>query len=187
MDKEPGAQVRRWRAFAVLAVSFFMTVVDLTIVNVALPTIGAHKTVTERLPEQSQQATLRSLGDNALSEIVERYVAAWERSDVDAVVAMLTEDARMTMPPLPTWYSGREQIAAFLAGQPLSGQERWRLIPARASGQVAFGCYVRDEEMQAFTPHAVNVFTLRGGQIEEIAVFLTPGAFPRFGLPGSIC
>ena len=147
----------------------------------------AHKTVTKRLPEQSQQATLRSLGDNALSKIVERYVAAWERSDVDAVVAMLTEDARMTMPPLPTWYSGREQIAAFLAGQPLSGADRWRLIPARASGQVAFGAYVRNEEMQAFTPHAVNVLTLRGGQIEEIAAFLTPGAFPRFGLPGSIC
>src|SRR5436190_2136471 len=73
----------------------------------------AHKTVDERLPKQSQQETLRSLGDDALSELVERYVAAWERSDVDAVVAMLAEDARLTMPPLPTWYRGREEVAVF--------------------------------------------------------------------------
>ncbi len=146
----------------------------------------AHKTVNERLPEQSQQATLRSLGDEALSEVVERYVAAWERSDVNAVVAMLTEDARMTMPPLPSWYSGREQVAVFLAGGPLAGVQRWRLIPARANGQVAFGAYAWDDQTQAFMPHAVNMVTLRGTRIEEITAFLTPGAFRRLGLPGTI-
>ena len=159
---------------------------DTTPVSVDSALQRAHKTVTERLPEQSQQATLRSLGNGALSEVVERYVAAWERSDVDSVVAMLTEDARMTMPPLPTWYSGREQVAAFLAAGPLAGERRWRLIPAHASGQVAFGAYVWDEKTHAFTPHAVNVLTLRGGQIEEITGFLIPGAFPRFGLPNAI-
>jgi RNA polymerase sigma-70 factor (ECF subfamily) len=146
----------------------------------------AHKTVNERLPEQSQQAALRSLGDDALSEVVERYVAAWERSDVDAVVELLTEDARMTMPPLPAWYSGRAQVAVFLGRGPLAGQERWRLIPARASGQVAFGAYTWDDQTQAFTPHAVNVLTLRGTQIEEITAFLAPGAFRRLGLPDAM-
>jgi RNA polymerase sigma-70 factor (ECF subfamily) len=146
----------------------------------------AHKTVNERMPEQSQQAALRSLGDDALSEVVERYVAAWERSDVDAVVALLTEDARMTMPPLPAWYSGRAQVAVFLGRGPLAGQERWRLIPARASGQVAFGAYTWDDQTQAFTPHAVNVLTLRGTQIEEITAFLAPGAFRRLGLPDAM-
>ena len=62
----------------------------------------AHKTVDERLPEQSQQATLRALGEVALREIVDGYVEAWERGDVDAVVAMLAEDATMAMPPIPT-------------------------------------------------------------------------------------
>ena len=63
----------------------------------------AHETVDERLPEQSQQATLlRALGDVALREIVDGYVEAWERGDVDAVVAMLAEDATMAMPPIPT-------------------------------------------------------------------------------------
>jgi RNA polymerase sigma-70 factor (ECF subfamily) len=143
----------------------------------------AHKTVDERLPEQSQQATLRSLGDAALSRLVERYVAAWERNDVDAVVAMLAEDARMTMPPLPTWYRGRQQVGMFLRGGPLAGAMRWRLIPARANGQLAFGCYIWDEDTQTSLLHGVNVLTLRGTQIEETTTFLTPGVFRRFGLP----
>jgi hypothetical protein len=74
--------------------------------------------VNERLPKQSQQATLRSLGDDALRGMVDRYVAAWERNDVDAVVAMLTEDARMTMPPLPSWYSGREAVDVHTGPHP---------------------------------------------------------------------
>jgi RNA polymerase sigma-70 factor (ECF subfamily) len=146
----------------------------------------AHKAVADRLPDQSQQATLRSLGDNELSEIVERYVAAWERDDVDAIVAMLTEDAKMSMPPLPTWYSGRDQVAMFLHDSPLAGVKRWRLVPARASGQLAFGHYVWDEQAQAFTPHGLNVLTLRGTRIEEITAFLSPDAFERFGLPETI-
>ena len=146
----------------------------------------AHKTVDERLPEQSQQATLRSLGDAALRQVVERYVAAWERNDVGAVVAMLAEDARMAMPPLPTWYRGRQQVAMFLGGGPLAGAARWRLIPARANAQVAFGAYRWDQTRQAFLPHGVSVLTLRGPQIEEITAFLTPGAFRGFSLPRAI-
>jgi RNA polymerase sigma-70 factor, ECF subfamily len=146
----------------------------------------AHKTVSERLPEQSQQATLRSLGDDAVAEVVERYVAAWERNDVEAVVAMLTEEATMTMPPLPSWYRGRAAIAVFLRGAPLGGSKRWRLIPARANGQLALGKYVWDEEAHSFMPHGINVLTLRGAQIEEITAFLTPDAFPRFGLPDAL-
>jgi RNA polymerase sigma-70 factor, ECF subfamily len=146
----------------------------------------AHKTVNERLPKQSQQATLRAVGDDGLSEVVERYVAAWERNDVDAVVAMLTDDATMTMPPLPSWYRGRDAVAVFLRGAPLTGAKRWRLIPVRANGQLAFGKYIWDEEMHAFIPHGVNVLTLRGAQIEEITAFLNPGAFRQFGLADSL-
>jgi RNA polymerase sigma-70 factor (ECF subfamily) len=143
----------------------------------------AHKTVDERLPEQSQQATLRTLGDAALSRLVQRYIAAWERNDVDAVVAMLAEDARMAMPPRPTWFRGRQQVGMFLRAGPLSGAVRWRIIPARANGQLAFGCYLWDEETQNFLVHGVNVLTLRGAQIEETCTFLSPGVVRRFGLP----
>jgi RNA polymerase sigma-70 factor (ECF subfamily) len=146
----------------------------------------ARKTVDQRLPEQSQQVTLRSLSDRALRQVVQRYVTAWERNDVDAVVAMLTEDAKLAMPPVPTWYRGREQVGIFLRSQPLAGTRRWRLVPVRANGQLAFGAYAWDDKTQTFTPHAVDVLTLRGGQIQDITAFLTPGAFRGFGLPATL-
>jgi len=146
----------------------------------------AHRTVDERLPEQSQQATLRSLGDDALRAIVDGYVAAWERGDVDAVAAMLAEDAKLAMPPMPTWFAGREAVAGFLARRPLSGTRRWRVIPTGANGQPAFGFYVSDAEGGSLIPHSVNVVALQGSRIAEITAFITPEVFARFGLRDSI-
>ena len=143
----------------------------------------AHKAVDERLPEPSQQATLRTLGDAGLRDIVRGFVAAWERADVDAVVAMLTGDATIAMPPIATWYRGRDAVAGFLRGWPLAGGTRWRLHPAGANGQPAFGHYLWDDAKRRFVPHGINVLSLRGGRISEITAFLTPEAFPRFGLP----
>jgi RNA polymerase sigma-70 factor, ECF subfamily len=146
----------------------------------------AHKTVEARMPKQSQQATVRSLGDSALREVVDRFVTAWERNDVDAVVAMLAEDARMTMPPLPNWYVGRGEVAVFLRGWPLADAQRWRLLPSGANAQPAFGAYLWDSETGSFEPHDLIVLTLRGAEIEEITAFLTPEAFAHFGLPDRI-
>lgn len=146
----------------------------------------AHKTVAERLPSQTQQRTLRVLGDSGLSQLVGRYVAAWERNDVDAVVAMLAEDARMTMPPLPGWYGGRDHVAAFLRGHALAAAKRWRLMPCSANGQPALAGYLWDDQAGAFLPYCLYVLTLRQCQIEEITAFVTPRAFPLFALPESI-
>jgi RNA polymerase sigma-70 factor (ECF subfamily) len=146
----------------------------------------AHKSVDERLPAQSQQATLRSLDDEGLREIVDGFVAAWERTDVDAVVAMLAEDATMAMPPLPSWYRGREAVAEFLRGWPLAREERRRLVPTTANGQLAFGHYVWAEARQALVPHSITVLTLRGKRIAEITAFLNPEVFAGFGLPGAL-
>jgi RNA polymerase sigma-70 factor (ECF subfamily) len=162
------------------------TALDTTPVSVDSALQRAHKTVAQRLPVQSQQATLRSLGDDALRQVVQRYVTAWERNDVDAVVAMLAEDAKLAMPPLPTWYHGRDQVALFLSGGPLAGATRWRLIPTRANGQLAFGLYAGDDKTQTFMPRVVDVLTLRGAQIQEITAFLTPDAFRNFDLPASL-
>ena len=162
------------------------TALDTTPVSVDSALQRAHKTVDQRLPDQSQQATLRSLSDDALRRAVQRYITAWERNDVDAVVAMLAQDAKLAMPPLPTWYRGRDQVAAFLSGGPLAGATRWRLIPARANGQLAFGLYAWDDQAQTFTPRAIDVLTLRGAQIQEITAFLTPDAFGNFNLPATL-
>ncbi|HEY6887191.1 MAG TPA: sigma-70 family RNA polymerase sigma factor [Solirubrobacter sp.] len=146
----------------------------------------AHKTVDDRLPERSQQATLRALGDEGLRVLVDEFVAAWERADVDAVVAMLADDPAITMPPIPTWFRGREAVAAFLREWPLARPAPRRVLPTRANGQLAFGHYNWDAGRQVFVPEAFDVLTLHGAKIAEITAFLEPEAFARFGLPDEI-
>ena len=119
----------------------------------------ARASVEERLPEQSQQATLRALGDERLTEIVDGYMQAWERCDVDAVVGMLTEDACFSMPPLATWFGPRNEIETFLVGSPMSGLWRWRPLRVRANGQEALAFYSWDDDEQTYVPFALNVLT----------------------------
>jgi RNA polymerase sigma-70 factor, ECF subfamily len=132
----------------------------------------ARKTTDERLPEQSQQATLRSLGDEELSKLVESYMDAMQRGDVEKVVSMLAEDAAWSMPPLASWYRGHEDLRGFLRVGPLSGEWRWRHLPARASGQAAIGCYTWHEDEQAYLPFALDVLTLEGRKIKEVTAFI---------------
>jgi RNA polymerase sigma-70 factor (ECF subfamily) len=146
----------------------------------------AHKAVEERLPERSQQAVLRSLDDRRLRELVEGFVDAWERSDVDAVVAMLASDGAISMPPYSTWYRGREVVAAFLQRVPLRRERRWRVLPTRANGQLGFGLYAWDEEREVFAAHGITVLTLDGEHIAEITAFLDAELVVRFGLPEEV-
>ncbi|HEY1286254.1 MAG TPA: sigma-70 family RNA polymerase sigma factor [Solirubrobacterales bacterium] len=180
---------------------------DTSVASVNSALQRARASVEERTPERSQQQTLRELGDEGVREIVEGYVDAWERGDVEAVVAMLTEDAAFTMPPLQSWFSGRDGIAEFLAGSPLSGRWRWRPIRLRANGQEALAYYAWDPDRRAYLRFALNVLTLRGSEISEIDAFIcraaedpspegiasfpeqpfdplrVDAAFERFGLP----
>jgi RNA polymerase sigma-70 factor, ECF subfamily len=149
---------------------------DTTVASVNSALQRARATVEERLPEQSQQATLRALGDEGLREVVGRYVDAWDRGDVDGVVAMLTEDATFSMPPLQTWFGGHEGIRIFLAGWPLSGRWRWRHTPVQANGQPALAFYAWDPEAGAFLPFALNVLTLRGERISDVTAFIARSA-----------
>jgi len=146
----------------------------------------AHKTVDERLPERTQQATLRSLGDERLQEVVEGFVDAWERADIEALAARLAEDAVFAMPPQPTWYRGRDAIATFLRDRALTGTAGRRVLPTSANGQPAFAHYTWDEDAAAFVPHGIVVLTLDGERIGAITIFRTPELFAGFGLPGSI-
>ena len=141
----------------------------------------AREAVERQLPDQSQQATLNALGDYRVRGIVDRWIAAWERSDVDAVVAMLTEDVTFTMPPMPTWYRGRDAVAAFLAAWPL--RSRWRFVPIRVNGQLAFATYSWDASRGTHVAHALDVLTLRGERACEVTAFVAPEVFPNFGLP----
>jgi RNA polymerase sigma-70 factor (ECF subfamily) len=143
----------------------------------------ARRTIDERLPERSQQATLRAVGDARLGEIVEDYMHALQQGDVDAVVALLTEQATWSMPPMPVWYRGRETVAAFLTDYPL--RERWRHIPTRANGQLAVGCYMWNDERDSYVAAVIDVLTLRDDRIDDVTAFLAPWVFQRFGdVPG---
>jgi RNA polymerase sigma-70 factor, ECF subfamily len=147
----------------------------------------ARQAVDERLPARSQQATLRSVGDARLRELVQRYVQAWERGDVAAIVAMLTADASFTMPPTPTWYRGRAAVGEFIAARPLTGPGRWRVLPVRANGQPAFGFYGSCQPDGRFAAHALHVLSLAdGARIAAITSFHMPELFARFGLPDAV-
>jgi RNA polymerase sigma-70 factor (ECF subfamily) len=146
---------------------------DTTVASVNSALQRARAGVEERVPQESQQATLRTLGDDGLRRVVESYVDAWERGDVKAVVAMLAEDATFSMPPLATWFRGRDAITVFLAGWPLSGQWRWRHVRTRANGQEALAFYSWDPEEESYLPFALNVLTLRGDRISDVTAFIT--------------
>ena len=98
---------------------------------------------------------------------------------------MLAEDALFAMPPHPLWFTGRDAIAGFLGRFPLRrGAPRERVLATRANGQLAFGHYRSSDGR--FAAHALIVLTLRGQEIAEFTVFLTPEPFARFGLPESL-
>ncbi|HXV94758.1 MAG TPA: RNA polymerase subunit sigma-70, partial [Pseudonocardia sp.] len=119
----------------------------------------ARKAVDALVPEVSQQATLAAVGDAAVRELARRYAAAWEAGDVEAIVAMLAQDATFSMPPLPDWYQGHGSIRAFLHDVV---PRRWRFLAARANGQLAFGTYMWDETEAAYLPAGLDVLELRG-------------------------
>ncbi|MFC4859397.1 sigma-70 family RNA polymerase sigma factor [Actinophytocola glycyrrhizae] len=141
----------------------------------------ARKVIGSAAP--TQHTVLRDLGDEAIGAIVTRWSDAWHRGDVDAIVAMLADDARYSMPPLPEWYRGRDEIHDFLLRGPL--RSRWRFLPTRANGQLAFGTYMWDQAAGQYLPGGLDVLTIQGGHVTEVTAFLTAD-LTRFRLPARI-
>ena len=113
---------------------------------------GRTRRSSERLPEQSQQATLRALDDAELRRIVDGYMQAMESADVPAIAAMVADDVALSMPPLPSWYSGRDALATFLDEQARLGDWSRRMLATRANGQPAAAHYVWDEDADGVRP-----------------------------------
>src|SRR5918994_2908007 len=165
---------------------------ETTVASVNSALQRARKAVDERLPDASQQATLRTLGDRRIRAIVERYMDAWERGDVDGIVELLAEDATITMPPMATWFRG-EDVVVFLTEWAFSGRaygaegnRRVRVVQAHANGQPAIGTYAWNEDAAAYLPTVLQVLTFDGDRVAEITGFVDPSVFPRFGLPESL-
>ena len=162
-------------------------VLDTTVASVNSALQRARAAVQERVPERTQQETLRALGDDGLGRLVDRYVDAWERCDVEAFTAMLAEDATFAMPPLSTWYETRAGIAIWAAASPLTGDWRWRSVRTRANGQPSLAFYHWDAEAGAYLPFALNVLSFRGDLVSSVTAFIVrstaspdPEAYERF-------
>jgi RNA polymerase sigma-70 factor (ECF subfamily) len=158
---------------------------ETTVASVNSALQRARKTVDDRLPEQSQQQTLRAVGDERIRDLVRAYVDAWASGDVEAVRALLAEDAVFSMPPWASWWRGRETIAGFA---PTAAQvcAESRTVPTRANGQPAVAYYHLDAETGRYLATAIDVITLEGALIKEITAFVSPEVFSRFGLPAEL-
>ncbi len=126
-----------------------------------------------------------SLPDLAQQCLLGRYLEAWEGHDLAGFVALLKEDAAVTMPPWPQWYLGREAICAVfgMLWKTCSGQ---RLVPTAANGQPAFAAYARSHNGGSWAAHSIHVLTLEAGAIATLTLFVEPRLFPAFALPMTI-
>jgi RNA polymerase sigma-70 factor (TIGR02960 family) len=113
--------------------------------------------------------------------VLERLTSAFESSDVDGLVALLTEDVRLSMPPLPFEYVGLAAATRFLTAATHDPPRRRRLVHTRANGQPAFGLYVLDEPTGVFRAVGLIVVTLAADRIAELTRF-EAGVLPQFGL-----
>jgi len=143
----------------------------------------ARETMARRLPgpERERAPLPRSARER---EIATRFATAFSGDDIEAVVALLTDDAWFTMPPATLEFQGPAAIAGFLRDiRGWRGTRRYRLVPVRANGQVAFGCYLQDPSSPAFGAHGMIVLTLSGARISAVTRFTDSRILGRFGLP----
>jgi RNA polymerase sigma-70 factor (ECF subfamily) len=140
----------------------------------------ARATLASQEPKAGQApAPARPEAGQALSA---RFVSAFENGDVEAIVALLTEDAWLRMPPAPFEYQGRQIAGKFLTTLAFRDNRRLRLIPTRANGQPAFGVYLRDPATRSAHAHGIFVITVRGDKISAITAFSGTSLVSRCGL-----
>ena len=150
--------------------------------------VAAVNSALQRARASLQAADVADAGDGALSEhdreLLARYVDAFERYDMDALTALIQEDATQSMPPYELWLSGREDILRWWVG-PGAGCRGSRMLPTvAANGAPAFGQYKPSESGSGYDPWALQVLEVAGGRIAEFTFFLaTDTIFPLFGLP----
>jgi RNA polymerase sigma-70 factor (ECF subfamily) len=160
--------------------------------------LGTTEVAVNRLLQRARHEMDREAGPGTVAEaplpgsheeraLVARFATAFQAGDVPGVIALLTDDALMTMPPEAAEYVGPEAIGRFLATVPAAGAlERFRLVPTRANGQPAFGCYIEDPHTPIAHAYGLMVLTLRGDRVAGLAGFADTAVFASFGLPRTL-
>jgi RNA polymerase sigma-70 factor, ECF subfamily len=142
------------------------------------------ETLKQQLPDRRLDWVQPRTPDASEELLLKRYMEAWKRADVDALVALLTEDARLAMPPTQAWYDGREAIRLFLAHNPiapLDQRARKIFVPTRANRQPAFAVFLADASAPP-RPLGLEVLRIDDGLIAEIDLFLQPRLLERFAV-----
>ena len=138
-----------------------------------------------RLPATGRERA--PLPDSQLErDVVGRFADAVEAGDIDSMVALLTDDAWVTMPPEPWAYQGHPAISAFLRDREVRRGALLRLVPTRANTQPAFGCYLPISDTDIARSYALFVLTLEDDRISAITWFGDTSVFPLFGLPRTL-
>ena len=130
---------------------------------------------------QTSDAALDPMDDDQRA-LLDRYVDAFERYDIETLVTLLHEDATQSMPPYQLWLDGAHDIAEWHLG-PGIGCRGSRLLPVIASGLPAFGAYKPSGPDGQYEPFSLQVVEVSGGRISHVTHFLDPRLFPLFGLP----
>ena len=146
----------------------------------------ARATLDARLPPAGRELVpgARSPRERRL---VDRFVEAFQNDDIDGVVALLTDDALLTMPPEPLEYQGRDAVGGFLLDRAHArAPGALRLIPTRANGQPAFGFYIEDRHAAFFRCYGLLVLTLAGERISTITRFRDSAVLALFGMPRTL-
>jgi RNA polymerase sigma-70 factor (TIGR02960 family) len=145
----------------------------------------ARATLDERVPPGGlERAPLP--GSAHERELVGHFSAAVERGDTKGIVSLLTDDAWLTMPPEPYEYQGGEAIARFLEDRAARRGAHYRLVPTRANGQPAFGCYLPDPHAPIARAYGMMVLTLTEDRVSAITWFGERSLFSHFGLPRTL-
>lgn len=145
-----------------------------------------------RLTIEREQGTLarlhRPAGDRAQAAVMAEFLAAWDAIDVPRIMALLTDDALLTMPPMGVRYAGPRAIGEFFATQPAGGRlERIRHVQTGANRQPALASYADEEQIGIHDAYGVMVFAIRGARIAGITGFpRDAGLFPQLGLPAAL-
>ena len=151
-----------------------------TAVNSSLRRARAH--LARVLPAEEEVA---EPAEPARRALLDRFAAAFEAGDAGALAELLRADVVLEMPPLATWFAGRDVVTRFLGSKVLTEAGRFALVPTRANGQPAFAAYERDPG-GACRAHAVIVATLAGTGIARLVIFRDPALFARFALPATL-
>jgi RNA polymerase sigma-70 factor (ECF subfamily) len=156
---------------------------ETTVVSVNSALQRARATLRERLPERRAEWTRAKSSDDTERELLRRYVEAHERADLEALAAVLREDVRLTMPPHPTWFEGRDAILVAMQQGFDPDFGRLQALVTGANLQPAAAWYLRRPEASAYEPLALDVLRLEDGRVAEISSFVSPELFEAFGLP----